>query len=195
VLDAVAEAAQQAGIPATSDFNRGDNEGVGYFEVNAEKGLALEHRQGLPAAHLLCRPNFELWNNAQVCKLVIAPQADGGQRCTGAEVWAGDGDHGASTRDSGHMGEVILCAGSIGSPQILQLSGIGPAALLQQHGIPCCDLPGVGANLQDHLQIRSVFKVKDVPTLKAWGLSLNTMAASGARPASGSNTRCARPAP
>ncbi len=74
------------------------------------------------------------------------------------------------------MGEVILCAGSIGSPQILQLSGIGPAALLQQHGIPVLqDLPGVGANLQDHLQIRSVYKVQGD---KRWGLSLNTMATS-----------------
>ena len=70
---------------------------------------------------------------------------------------------------------MILCAGSIGSPQILQLSGIGPGALLQQHGIEVKqDLPGVGANLQDHLQIRSVYKVQG----SGWGLSLNTMASS-----------------
>ena len=71
---------------------------------------------------------------------------------------------------------MLLCAGSIGSPQILQLSGIGPGALLQQHGIATLqDLPGVGANLQDHLQIRSVYKIKGD---KKWGLSLNTMANS-----------------
>ena len=71
--------------------------------------------------------------------------------------------------------ETLLCAGSIGSPQLLQLSGIGPAALLRQHGIPVVqDLPGVGENLQDHLQIRAVFKVDGVTTLNTlanswWG--------------------------
>ena len=88
-----------------------------------------------------------------------------------------------ATRDSaqalGLIGEVILCAGSIGSPQILQLSGIGPGGLLQQHGIAVVqDLPGVGANLQDHLQIRSVYKFSAPPGSKAWGTSLNTMANS-----------------
>ncbi|MGJ4749108.1 GMC family oxidoreductase N-terminal domain-containing protein, partial [Leptospira sp. SA-E8] len=117
------------------------------------------------------RPNFELWTSAQVSRLIIETQADGSQRCTGVQVWTG---HELVTvritPDSG--GEVILCAGSIGTPQILQLSGIGPAALLQRHGVPVMrDLPGVGANLQDHLQIRSVYKVHNVPTL-------NTLAAS-----------------
>jgi choline dehydrogenase len=180
ILDAFAEAAQQAGIPASSDFNRGDNEGVGYFEVNQKNGWRWNTAKAFLRPACYARPNFELWNNAQVCKLVIEPQADGGQRCTGVEVWAGDERVTAhSTRDSGHMGEVILCAGSIGSPQILQLSGIGPAALLQQHGIPVLqDLPGVGANLQDHLQIRSVYKVQGLEGAKRWGLSLNTMASS-----------------
>jgi choline dehydrogenase len=180
ILDAFAEAAQQAGIPASSDFNRGDNEGVGYFEVNQKNGWRWNTAKAFLRPACYARPNFELWNNAQVCKLVIEPQADGGQRCVGVEVWAGDERVTArATRDSGHMGEVILCAGSIGSPQILQLSGIGPAALLQQHGIPVLqDLPGVGANLQDHLQIRSVYKVQGLPGGKRWGLSLNTMASS-----------------
>ena len=84
-----------------------------------------------------------------------------------------------ATRDSKHMGEVLLCAGSIGSPHILQLSGIGPGGLLQQHGIPVVqDLPGVGANLQDHLQIRSVYKIQEPKDSKPRGLSLNTMANS-----------------
>ena len=181
VLDSFAEAAVQAGIPATDDFNRGNNEGVGYFEVNQKNGWRWNTAKAFLRPACYARPNFELWNNAQVCKLVITPQSDGSKRCTGVEVWTGAERVTAhSTRDSGSdrglIGEVLLCAGSIGSPQILQLSGIGPGALLQQHGIAALqDLPGVGANLQDHLQIRSVYKIKGD---KKWGLSLNTMANS-----------------
>ena len=181
VLDAFAEAAQQTGIPATQDFNRGSNEGVGYFEVNQKDGWRWSTARAFLRPTCLGRPNFELWTSAQVCKLVIEAQADGSKRCTGVEVWTGSEQVTAySTRDSGReqglIGEVILCAGSIGSPQILQLSGIGPGALLQRHGIEVKqDLPGVGANLQDHLQIRSVYKIHSD---KGWGLSLNTMANS-----------------
>ena len=187
VLDAFSEAAVQAGIPATDDFNRGNNEGVGYFEVNQKNGWRWNTAKAFLRPMCYARPNFELWNNAQVCKLVVEVQPDGSKRCTGVEVWAGSERVTASaTRDSGKdqglLGEVILCAGSIGSPQILQLSGIGPAALLQQHGIAVVqDLPGVGANLQDHLQIRSVYKIQAINGDKgktAWGLSLNTMANS-----------------
>ena len=187
VLDAFSEAAVQAGIPATDDFNRGNNEGVGYFEVNQKNGWRWNTAKAFLRPMCYARPNFELWNNAQVCKLVVEVQPDGSKRCTGVEVWAGSERVTASaTRDSGKdqglLGEVILCAGSIGSPQILQLSGIGPAALLQQHGIAVVqDLPGVGANLQDHLQIRSVYKIQPINGDKgktAWGLSLNTMANS-----------------
>ncbi len=179
ILDAFSEAAQQAGIPATPDFNRGNNEGVGYFEVNQKDGWRWNTAKAFLRPTCFGRPNFELWTSAQVCKLVIEPQPDGSQRCTGVEVWADDERitvhaNRDSGKDRGLIGEVILCAGSIGSPQILQLSGIGPGALLQQHGIPLVqDLPGVGANLQDHLQIRSVYKITGN---KAWGLSLNTMA-------------------
>ena len=179
ILDAFSEAAQQAGIPATADFNRGSNEGVGYFEVNQKAGWRWNTAKAFLRPACYGRPNFELWTSAQVCKLVIEPQPDGSQRCTGVEVWTGHERVTAlATRDAGKdqglIGEVILCAGSIGSPQILQLSGIGPAALLQQRGIPVLhDLPGVGANLQDHLQIRSVYKISGS---KGWGLSLNTMA-------------------
>ena len=181
ILDAFSEAAQQAGIPATDDFNRGNNEGVGYFEVNQKAGWRWNTAKAFLRPACYGRPNFELWNSAQVCKLVVEDQPDGSKRCTGVEVWTGSERvtvH--ATRDSGKdrglIGEVLLCAGSINSPQILQLSGIGPGALLQQHGIPVVqDLPGVGANLQDHLQIRSVYKIQDK---KGWGLSLNTMAGS-----------------
>ena len=151
ILDAFSQAANQAGIPATADFNRGDNEGVGYFEVNQKKGWRWNTAKAFLRPTCLGRPNFELWTSAQVSRLLIERQSNGSQRCTGVEVWTGQEKVTAlATRDSGgHMGEVLLCAGSIGSPQILQLSGIGPAALLRQHGIAVVqDLPGVGANLQ-----------------------------------------------
>jgi choline dehydrogenase len=177
ILDAFAQAAQQAGIPATDDFNRGVNEGVGYFEVNQKKGWRWNTAKAFLRPACYGRPNFEMWNNAHVCKLVIEVQPDGSKRCTGVEVWNGEERVTAqAVRDSGHMGEVILCAGSVNSPQILQLSGIGPAALLQQYGIAVQhDLPGVGANLQDHLQIRSVYKISGINGKGGWGLSLNTM--------------------
>jgi choline dehydrogenase len=163
VLDAFALAAQQAGIPATEDFNGGDNEGVAYFEVNQKNGLRWNTAKAFLRPTCYGRPNFEMWTNAQVTQLVIEPQPDGSQRCTGVEVWTGtEKVRVDATRDSGGLrGEVLLCAGSINSPHILHLSGIGPAAQLQQHGITVRhDLPGVGANLQDHLQIRSVYKVQ-----------------------------------
>ena len=168
VLDAFSEAAQQAGIPAASDFNRGDNEGVGYFEVNQKSGWRWNTAKAFLRPTCYGRPNFEMWTSAQVSRLVIETRPDGGQVCTGAQVWAtNELVTATATR------EVILCAGSIGSPQILQLSGVGPTALLQQHGIPVAvDAPGVGANLSDHLQIRAVFKVEGVKTLNTMANSL-----------------------
>jgi len=176
VLDAFAQAAQQAGIPATEDFNRGDNEGVGYFEVNQKKGWRWSTAKAFLRPTCYARPNFKMWTSAQVSRLVVERRADGtgheeaanGLRCTGVQVWNG---HEMVTATASR--EVILSAGSIGSPQILQLSGIGPAALLQQHGVSVAhDAPGVGANLQDHLQIRSVFKVQGVKTLNTQANSL-----------------------
>jgi len=168
VLDAFSQAAQQAGIPASDDFNQGDNEGVGYFEVNQKEGWRWNTAKAFLRPTCYGRPNFEMWTSAQVTRLLLARQADGSQRCTGVEVWDGH------TRVMATAScEVILSAGSIGSPQILQLSGIGPAPLLQQHGIAVAlDAPGVGANLQDHLQIRSVFKVQGVKTLNTQANSL-----------------------
>jgi choline dehydrogenase len=171
VLDAFAEAAVQAGIPATPDFNQGDNEGVGYFEVNQKSGWRWNTAKAFLRPTCYARPNFELWSSAQVSKLLMTQDADGQQRCSGVEVWTGAGGYVQVTAKHA----VVLCAGSIGSPQILQLSGLGPASLLKEHGIdPVIDLPGVGANLQDHLQIRSVFKVQGVQTLNTlanswWG--------------------------
>ena len=170
VLDAFAQAAQQAGIPHTEDFNRGDNEGVGYFQVNQKNGWRWNTAKAFLRPICYGRPNFEMWTSAQVARLLVERQPDGSQRCTGAEVWTGNEQVNVHAEQ-----EVLLCAGSIGSPQILQLSGIGPAPLLQELGIPVVqDLPGVGANLQDHLQIRAVFKVNGVTTLNTlanswWG--------------------------
>jgi choline dehydrogenase len=161
ILDAFAQAAQQAGIAHTEDFNRGDNEGVGYFQVNQKNGWRWNTAKAFLRPICYGRPNFEMWTTAHVNRLVIETQADGTRRCTGAQVWTGKELVTVQAER-----ELILCAGSIGSPQILQLSGIGPAALLQRHGVAVVqDLPGVGANLQDHLQIRAVFKVDGVATL------------------------------
>jgi choline dehydrogenase len=168
VLDAFAQAAQQAGIPATDDFNRGNNEGVSYFEVNQKDGWRWNTAKAFLRPTCYARPNFELWNKAQVAKLILETQADGSQRCTGVQVWSG-----VEMVEVKATREVILSAGSIGSAQILQLSGIGPGALLKDKGVEVKhDLPGVGANLQDHLQIRSVYKVKNAKTLNTLANSL-----------------------
>ncbi|MDT8990589.1 GMC family oxidoreductase N-terminal domain-containing protein [Curvibacter sp. APW13] len=173
VLDAFAQAATQAGIAATTDFNRGSNEGVGYFEVNQKSGWRWNTAKAFLRPMCYARPNFELWSSAQVAKLVLEEATDGSERplrCTGVQVWDGSELVTATARS-----EVLLCAGAVGSPQILQLSGLGPQDLLQQHGIPVrAHLPGVGANLQDHLQIRAVFKVSGTTTLNTqanswWG--------------------------
>ena len=171
VLDAFAAAAVEAGIPATDDFNRGTNEGVGYFEVNQKAGWRWNTAKAFlrPA---LQRPNLTVWTGAQVRRLLIE-RGDAGLRCTGVELVRGGQ---ALTLRAAR--EVVLSAGSIGSPQILQLSGIGPAELLHQHGVPVmAELPGVGANLQDHLQIRSVYKIAGGKTLNQlastlWGKGL-----------------------
>ena len=168
VLDAFAQAAQQAGIAPTDDFNGGTNEGVGYFEVNQRAGWRWSTAKAFLRPTCYGRPNFEMWTAAQVAKLQFETRPDGSLRCSGVEVWA---NHEMITATA--TTEVILSAGSIGSPQILQLSGIGPGALLQRHGITVRqDTPGVGANLQDHLQIRSVYKVQGVTTLNTQASTL-----------------------
>lgn len=173
VLDAFSQAAQQAGVPASEDFNTGSNEGVGYFEVNQRLGWRWNASKAFlrPA---MKRANLTVWTNTQVAKLLTqtTPQ---GIRCTGAEV-VKNGER--ITVQVAQDGEMILSAGAVGSPQILQLSGIGDATALDALGItPVADLKGVGANLQDHLQIRAVFKVKGVKTLNTlanslWGKAL-----------------------
>ncbi|HEY8880380.1 MAG TPA: GMC oxidoreductase, partial [Roseateles sp.] len=169
ILDAFAAAATQAGIPATSDFNAGNNEGVGYFEVNQRKGLRWNTAKAFLRPTALGRPNFELWTGAQVRKLRLL-RDDAGTRCAGLEVLT---PQGVEQPWLNVGGEVILAAGAIGSPQILQLSGLGPGALLQKLGLTVeQDLQGVGMNLQDHLQIRAVYKVQGASTLNTRSASL-----------------------
>ncbi len=170
ILDAFSAAAVQAGIPATSDFNTGNNEGVGYFEVNQKSGWRWNSVKAFLNPTCYGRTNFEMWTTAQVSKLLFETQADGSRRCWGVQVW--DGQEMVTVRA---LCEVILSAGAVGSPQILQMSGIGDPALLAKHGIePVVSNPSVGANLQDHLQIRSVYQVSGTKTLNTltnswWG--------------------------
>jgi choline dehydrogenase len=171
VLDAFAAAARESGIPATDDFNRGNNEGVGYFEVNQKKGWRWNTSKAF-LRPVVARPNLQVWTGALTRKVLLAEG-----RAVGIEVLpAGGGEpiRAHATR------EVILCAGAVGTPQLLQLSGIGPGALLHQHGVAVQhDLPGVGENLQDHLQIRAVFAVQGVKTLNTIANSLLGKAAIG----------------
>jgi choline dehydrogenase len=169
ILDAFAEAAEQAGFPRIPDFNGGDNAGVSYFDVNQRGGFRVSSAKAFlkPAR---ARGNLTVWTHAVAERLHVERGADGALRCSGATlIRNGERAHVRAAR------EVILSAGAIATPQILQLSGIGPAPLLREHGIEVLlDAPGVGANLQDHLQIRPVFKVRGVRTLNVlastfWG--------------------------
>ncbi len=167
LLDAFAQAAQQAGIPATDDFNSGTNEGVGYFEVNQKAGWRWNASKAFlrPVSH---RPNLTVWTQALTERLLFERDAQGRLRCTGAQVRALSGRVSVTARR-----EVVLSAGAVGSPAILQRSGVGPAPLLQSLGIAVQhELPGVGENLQDHLQIRSVYKVQGARTLNTLASSL-----------------------
>ena len=160
ILDAFRDAALEAGIAKAEDFNCGDNAGSSKFEVNQRNGVRVSSAEAFlrPAMN---RANLTVITGAQVKKLRLE-----GRRVLGVEFFQGNEEMFAAAGR-----ETILSAGSIGSPQILQLSGIGPGALLQRHGITVVhDLP-VGENLQDHLQLRAAFKVKNV-------LTLNTMANS-----------------
>ncbi len=155
LLDAFRAAAEQAGIKSIPDFNCGDNEGCCAFHVNQQRGRRVSTARAFlqPA---LDRPNLRLETGCLVEGVVFE-----GRRAVGLR-WRQNG----AIRTARCRGEVILSAGSIGSVQIMLLSGIGPAAHLQEHGIPVVlDRPGVGANLQDHLQLRMIYKVDGITTL------------------------------
>ena len=171
ILDAFAAAAAEAGIPPTADFNRGDNEGVGYFEVNQKRGVRWNTSKAF-LRPVVARPNLQVWTGASVSRVLLDDH-----RAVGVEVLPVNG--GAPMQARARR-EVILCAGAVGSPQILQLSGIGPPVHLYAHGIkPQHELPGVGENLQDHLQIRAIFGVTGVKTLNTLASTLWGKAAIG----------------
>ncbi|MCS0496198.1 GMC family oxidoreductase N-terminal domain-containing protein [Ancylobacter sp. MQZ15Z-1] len=155
LLDEVREAARQAGIAPIPDFNTGDNEGSSYFQVNQKRGFRWSAARGF-LKPVLSRPNLRLETSCHTERLLVE---DG--RAAGV-VYRRDGvSHTARAR-----GEVILAAGAIGSPHLMKLSGIGPGEELARHGIAVAlDRPGVGANLQDHLQLRMIYRVSGVPTL------------------------------
>ncbi|MFM8900802.1 MAG: GMC family oxidoreductase [Burkholderiales bacterium] len=176
ILDAFAQAAVQAGIPALIDFNRGDNEGVGYFEVNQRSGIRWNASKGFlrPA---LDRDNLQVWTGAEIDQVLLTPGKDTPWRATGVRVQPRGG---GEPIEAHARREVILCAGAIGSPMILQRSGMGDAQSLQAHGVALRhQLTGVGRNLQDHLQIRSVFQVQGVRTLNTLSRSWWGKAAMG----------------
>jgi choline dehydrogenase len=158
ILDAFREAAAQCGIPKTEDFNRGNNEGVGYFQVNQKRGVRWNASKAF-LRPVMKRPNLAVFTGAQANRLLLE-----GRRATGVALWHADGPARIAARR-----EVVLSAGAIASPVLLQLSGIGPGALLRAHGIAVAhELAGVGENLQDHLQLRLAYKVRGTRTLNEW---------------------------
>jgi choline dehydrogenase-like flavoprotein len=167
ILDAWKEAAIAAGIPETADFNLGDNFGVGYFKVNQRAGFRWSVVRGFlrPA---MKRPNLRVLTHAQSEGLILE-----GRRAVGVRF-----THKGAPAQAMAAGEVILSAGAINTPHLMQLSGLGPGALLQSHGIEVVhDMPDLGENLQDHLQIRCAYKVQGVKTLNTmastlWGKAL-----------------------
>ena len=168
ILEAFADACEQAGIPKIPDFNTGDNEGVSYFQVNQKDGLRWNTAKAFlrPAMN---RPNLTLWTHTQTEKLLFD-----GRRASALRVHRRDGAAQTVTARR----EIILSAGSIGSPQILELSGVGQGELLAARGIETLRaLPGVGENLSDHLQVRAAFRVSGVSTLNTRIKSLGGRAA------------------
>lgn len=162
ILDRFADAAEQAGIPRTSDFNTGDNNGSGKFEVTQRRGVRWS------AARAFLKPVLKRSNLRVVTGAVIDKLTLDGTRVTGVEFMLDGQRTQASARH-----ETILAAGSIGSPAILQRSGVGDTESLRKADIqPIHYLPGVGNNLQDHLQLRTVFKIQGIRTLNTLANSM-----------------------
>jgi choline dehydrogenase-like flavoprotein len=155
ILDAFRDAAAEAGIPKVEDFNSGSNEGCGYFHVNQRTGMRWNTAKAFlrPVQH---RRNLAVQTQTTVVSLLLE-----GKRVTGVLA-----RHGGQLHALHAAREVVLSAGAIGSPHILQLSGIGPGPVLRAANIPVRHaLKGVGENLQDHLQIRCAFRVANVRTM------------------------------
>ncbi|MGN7741994.1 GMC family oxidoreductase [Pseudomonas sp. 22526] len=155
ILDAFRSAAEQSGIASIDDFNDGDNEGCGYFQVNQKAGVRWNAAKAF-LKPIRQRPNLTVLTAVEVDRVLL-------ENGRAAAVSA---RHQGQPQTFKARREIILSAGSIGSPSILQRSGIGPAALLQRLGIGVAhELPGVGANLQDHLQLRLIYKLENARTL------------------------------
>lgn len=171
IMDIFKQAAIEAGIPASDDFNQGDNFGVGYFDVSQRKGWRLNTAKAF-LRDAAKRPNLTVITEAVVNKLLIDPVS---KNCFGVQ-YLKDGqtlEAHCQFADAGKQGEVILTAGAIGSVQILERSGIGAVDHLNRLGIEViADLPGVGENLQDHLQLRMIYKVSGIQTLNTKANSL-----------------------
>ena len=162
ILDAFRDAAAETGIPNTNDFNTGNNEGCGYFEVNQKQGVRWSAANAF-LHPIKSRANLTILTESHVNKLQFE-----GNKVIGVRFWRGNDLFEASV-----SGEIILASGAIGSPQIMQASGISSGTLSQKIGIQnIIELPGVGENLQDHLQMRLVFKVKNTKTLNLRANSL-----------------------
>jgi choline dehydrogenase len=170
ILDAWQAAAAQAGIAPIDEFNRGDNAGSAYFHVTQRTGQRWSMADAFlhPIAH---RPNLTVFKKTHALKLLFDEQVaetqrqgawtQATQRAVGLQVL-----HDHQILNLRAKREVVLSAGAIGSPQLLQVSGIGPSSLLSSHQVGVRqDLPGVGENLQDHLQIRTVYKISGAPTV------------------------------
>lgn len=157
LLDAFRDAAESCGIPKTDDFNLGNNEGSDYYHVNQRRGLRWSAARGF-LDPIRQRPNLSILTKAEAEKVLVREgRAEGIRARVNGE-----------SREFSARRRVVLAAGAIASPKLLMLSGIGPASHLAQMGItPLIDRPGIGANLQDHLQLRPVFKVSGVRTLNA----------------------------
>ncbi len=155
VLDAFAEAAALEGIPRVDDFNGGDNSGAGYFQVNQKAGWRWSAARGF-LKPVLKRRNLKLETGVNVTRVLIE---DG--RAVGV-AWTRDGRKFEARAD----GEVVLAAGAVNTPKLLELSGVGDGARLSALGVETVShAPGVGENLQDHLQIRPYYRVTGVPTM------------------------------
>jgi choline dehydrogenase len=155
LCEAFIAAAQQAGFPRNDDFNGPTQEGAGYFQLTARRGRRCSTAVGYlrPARR---RPNLTIVSNALASRILFS-----GRRAVGVEYRYGD-----TTRVAHANAEVILAGGTFNSPQLLQLSGLGPAPLLQSLGINViADLPGVGADLQDHLQVRMQYRCTERITM------------------------------
>ncbi|MFN0314970.1 MAG: GMC family oxidoreductase [Burkholderiales bacterium] len=166
ILDAWREAAAECGIPKIEEFNRGDNFGSAYFQMNQRRGVRWSATKAFlrPVLH---RPNLTVRTGAHIHRVCIAT-GETGKRANGVEYRDAAGMHRINARKT-----VVMAAGAIGTPHILQISGVGPGAHLNHFGIPVLhELPGVGENLHDHLQIRTVYKVHGASTLNERANSL-----------------------